>query len=410
MRCCHEKVLSQKQTESIEVADILRWHLSDFLKKYKLHPSHYKVINDILNCRTAYLGGRVERCNRCGYEKLLYNSCRNRHCPKCQVMTKEKWLEARKADLLPIPYFHGVFTLPHILNPLILVNKKVLLTLLFQASSETLITFSGNGIGGLSGTLGFHMLLHTWDQKMNAHFHTHCLIPGGVFNGEEFVCFSKHFFYNVRQLSITFKAIFLKKLRKAFREKELIFHGKAKSFGTKKRFRHLCNQLFQKRWVVYAKESMNRPEDVLDYLGRYTHRIAISNHRIVSVENGKVTFTWKERKTKEKRYETIDAVEFIRRFLLHTLPRGFCRIRHYGFLGNSVKKEQIAIIRERMDYRHFSLIEKTIVQLMLERAGRNIDQCPSCLKGRMETIDEIEEVQYENELNRILQKHYFDTS
>jgi hypothetical protein len=298
-------------------------------------------MRDIEACRTSVLGGHLERCDHCSFERPCYNSCRNRHCAKCGARATNDWLDRQKADLIPTPYFHLVFTLPHELNPLVLVNKKVLFNILFKAVSQTLADF---GRTHLHGKIGFLAVLHTWDQTLGDHFHLHCLIPGGALadDGSRWIPAKSNFLFHVKALSLVFRAKFLDLLDEARLSSQIQFHGKTEVCSTPHGWRQLHAKLRSKKWNVYAKRPFSSPETVLEYLGRYTHRVAISNHRIVNVADGKVTFLYRDRKTGKQRPMTLDADEFIRRFLLHVLPRGLQRIRHFGFLANRSKKKNIA--------------------------------------------------------------------
>lgn len=384
----------QKTTAAkIEIADIFRCHIGDYLKRYKMPPEHYKVVYDILNCRTAYLGGHIERCDQCAAQRIMYNSCRNRHCPKCQTIAKERWLEARQAELLPVKYFHNVFTLPHQLNPLVLCNKRLMLGLLFKATTQTLLQFAGNPDNALGGKLGIIAILHTWTQTLKDHFHLHCLVPGGVLteNCQQWQHCQGDFLFPVKALSKVFRGKFISFLEHAYEQNQLNFHGNTRALGTPKGFRRLIKLLWSKKWVVYTKKPINRPEWVLDYLGRYTHRVAISNHRICGFSGGCVTFTVKNRKLKTTEKVTLDAVEFIRRFLLHVVPKKFMRIRHYGFLANRSKKKDIGICRALLGLQSDlpKLEKRTPNQIMLALTGTDYSKCPCCRTGKMRKIIEI---------------------
>lgn len=380
-------------SSNIEVADIFREHIGDYLEKYKIPPSHYEVVHDILSCRTAYLGGHMERCDHCEKERPAYNSCRNRHCPKCQSVTKERWLEKRKAELLPVIYFHNVFTLPHDLNPVILCNKKVMLNILFRSVSETLLQFGKNPENGLGGKLGIITFLHTWDQKLLDHFHVHGLVPGGVIseNGDEWIGCKNSYLFPERALSKVFRGKFMDYFEKAYENGELTFHGDTRKHGTATGFKALKSVLWSKQWVVDIEDPIEKPEYVLEYAGRYTHRVAISNYRILGLSDGKVTFSYKNRKKGITETTTIDAVEFIRRFLLHVLPKGFMRIRHYGFLANRCKKDNLRKCRELMvvSPEQDEVVEKTVRELMLQLTGKDIYKCPFCNKGTMRKVSPI---------------------
>ena len=385
MRTDNENTVFIKKP-SFEVSDILREYIGQYQDAFPLFPEHYKIVHNLLSCRTAELGGHVEKCDHCGTERISYNSCRNRHCPKCQNMPREKWLEARKAELLPVPYYHNVFTLPHDLNPLILSNKRIMLNILFKAVSQTLLEFGQNPKNKLGGKLGFIAILHTWDQQLNAHFHLHCLIPGGVLKTDgSWQSTKKAYLFNVKAMSEVFRGKFLDLMTNAYRNKRFAFSGNPKQF------KKLKESLYSKKWVVYIQKPIKRPEYVLEYLGRYTHRVAISNHRIMSVDDGKVIFKYKNRKTSQTVSCTITAVEFIRRFLLHSLPIGFMRIRHYGFLSNRRKSENIKGIRYFLGQsaEPDKDIGKSIEEMMFKLTGTDITLCPCCKKGKMRVVAEL---------------------
>jgi hypothetical protein len=303
----------------LEVADILREHIGDYQKNLRLCPEQRKIVFDLLNCRSAYLGGHIDRCTNCGMMRLFYHSCRNRHCPKCQHLPRERWLESRKDEILPVPYFHVVFTLPHELNPVILNNKQVMLNILFKAASQTLLAFGENSLGG---KLGFIATLHTWDQKLNAHIHLHCLVAGGAVSKDAscWMPLKGRYLFNKRALSLVFRGKFMARMKRACQRGELKFAGN--------RYDELKVRLYEKPWIVGVRDPVKKPQHVLQYLARYTHRVAIANSRIKEIKDGRVTFTFKNRKKGRIEALTITAVEFIRRFLLHSLPKGFVRIRH----------------------------------------------------------------------------------
>ncbi len=389
---CHSSCPEYRDRKT-ELADILKNHINDYQLHYKLHPEHYKVVGDILECRTSFLGGHIHKCSECKAEKNMYNSCRNRHCPKCQTMTKARWLEARKAELLPVQYFHSVFTLPHEINPVALCNKRIVYGILFKAVSETLLQFGKNPENGLEGKLGIISILHTWDQKLNAHLHLHCVIPGGVlsFDNKTFNKCGKDFLFHVKALSKVFRGKFMELFNKAFNEESLIFPGQISLLGTSNGFKTLVNKLWKKDWVVYTKKPFSGPSDVLSYIARYTHRIAISNNRIKNCQNGKVTFTYRNRKNDTIEPETIESVEFIRRFLLHVIPKNFMRIRHYGIFANRSKTKNVNHCRKLLGYKENlpKPVEKNIKELMLELTGKDITICPFCKKGTMKKVVEI---------------------
>ena len=345
----------------------------------------------IERCRTPALGGHLEKCDSCGFERPAYNSCRNRHCPKCQGLNKARWLQARQAEVLPVGYFHAVFTLPHELNALILSNKRLLLKILFDATAQTLLTFGHNNLGGKTG---FIAVLHTWDQKLNAHFHLHCLVPAGALseNNDRWIDAPKNFLFPVRALSQVFRGKYIDFLLQANADGKLIFPGQAALFQTRTEFSGLLARLRQKRWVAYAKPPFGGPEKVLDYLGRYTHRVAISNNRILNVENGQVTFAFRDRAAGDKRdIMTLPAEEFIRRFLLHTLPSGFVRIRHFGFLANRAKKNDLTLCRQLLGVPPQSPApeRKSDEELLHELTGEDFFRCPCCKQGAMRIVAEL---------------------
>ena len=374
-----------------EVADIFRRYGGEYRRKHSLPLLHLKVMQAIEVCRTAYLGGHVEQCESCGYRRNAYNSCRNRHCPKCQQLRKAQWLEDRKRELLPVNYFHLVFTLPHELNPLILQNKRVLLDILFRAVSETLLEFGRNNLGG---KIGFTTILHTWDQTLSDHFHLHCLMPAGAlcFDEKRWIKTAPNFLFPVKALSKVFRGKFLDFLKRAYQKNKLTFCGNILPLQVRPAFQKRIDQLYAKKWVVYAKESFSNPEDALEYLSRYTHRVAISNQRIKDIENGQVAFSYQDRRDGDStRIMELEAEEFIRRFLLHVLPDGFMRIRHFGFLANRCKKKNLHRCRQLlgMPPSRTRPKVKTPKEWMLELTGKDITQCPCCGKGKLKVIAEI---------------------
>jgi hypothetical protein len=368
------------ETQPLEVSHILQQHITNYRQQYSLWPEHKKIVTDLLNCRTAKLGGRLEQCDACGVLRIVYHSCRNRHCPKCQHMPREKWLSKRKDDILPIPYFHVVFTLPHELNTAVLSNKKIMLNCLFEAASKTLLSFGKNE---LNGQAGFLAILHTWDQKLNAHFHLHCLVAGGVLaDGKNKWIPCSDYLFNHRALSLVFRGKFMKLMDRA------CLMGKIKCDDN--RYRTLKNTLFSKNWVVSVRDPVKRPEHVLEYLARYTHRVAIANSRIKAMKDDQVIFTAKNRKENRTDQVTLSGVEFIRRFLLHSLPRGFVRIRHYGFLANRNRKANLVAIRAFLECSPSTQEGFTSIKdMMLQLAGIDITNCPCCNKGKMRLIREI---------------------
>lgn len=297
------------------------------------------------------------------------------------------------AELLPVRYFHVVFTLPHELNPVVLTNKSRMLNILFRAVADTLMAFGRNPDNELGGQLGIIAVLHTWDQKLCDHFHLHCLVPAGALcdNKNRWNHSQKKFLFPVKALSPVFREKYLTRMRTAYAQGELDFPGQTQPLGTRAGFKALIKRCYTHSWVVNARKPINKPEYVFDYLGRYTHRVAISNNRISSLENGHVTFDYKDRDTNHKEQARIDAVEFIRRFLLHVLPKGFIRIRHYGFLANRYKKENLQICRKllRIDAELPTVVKESIQQLMCRLTGVDITRCPHCKRGTMQLIVQI---------------------
>src|SRR5947199_2752036 len=297
---------------------------------------HLKVLVAIERCRTAAMGGHVDRCSGCGHRAISYNSCRNRHCPKCQSHARDRWLEARRSELLATPYAHVVFTLPHQLAPLALQNKEVIYGLLFRCSAQTLIEIAADP-QHLGAEIGFFSVLHTWNQKLQLHPHVHCVVPAGGLSADHthWIKTRYAFFLPVKVLSRVFRGKFVAALKRAFRDGQLQFHGDLAPLAQPKTFSSWLRPLFRKDWVVYSKRPFGGPQHVLHYLGRYTHRVAISNHRLLDFDGDRVTFRWRDyAHGNKKRKMTLAAHEFIRRFLMHVLPRGFVRIRHFGWMAN----------------------------------------------------------------------------
>ena len=377
--------------KQLEVADIFHLYGKDYQQSN--HPSYekIKVMHHIEVCRTAELGGHVERCDQCKFERIAYNSCRDRHCPKCQCLVKEQWLNDRKAELIPCGYFHLVFTLPHDLNPIILCNKRITLQILFSAVNETLQAFAKDPQWRLEGQLGFISVLHTWSQTLMDHFHLHCLVPAGAlsFTKDRWIPARDSFLFRIDSLAKAFKKRYLRKLETLYQKEALIFPGKTAIFNSSQAFEKLIKSLSKAKWIAYAKRPFAGPQQVLEYLGRYTHRIAISNNRILSIVNAKVTFTYRDRqRNNEIKIMNLDVDEFIRRFLLHILPMGFMKIRYFGFLAHKNKNQALTLLRQLIDP-NAKLPEKmkeTIIEMMLRLTGRDVSCCPQCKKGKMNVI------------------------
>jgi hypothetical protein len=374
----HGRAAGEKKARP-ELADIFRQHGESYRRAHRLPTSHLKVMRAVEVCRTQELGGHLKQCDTCGFEHPTYNSCRNRHCPKCQSLAKAKWLEKQTSELLPVGYFHLVFALPHEFNRLILAHKKILLALLFKAVSETLLEFGQRRFGA---TMGIIAVLHTWDQTLKDHFHLHCLVPAGALSLDHsrWIGARPNFLFPVTALSQVFRGKFLALLQQACEK------GKIPAATNETKAAR------QKSWVVYAKKPFGSPQTVLDYLGRYTHRVALSNDRILSVQNGQVTLSYRDRKDGDKKKTvSLEAHEFIRRFLLHVLPDGFMRIRHFGFLANRAKKHALAQCRKllKLDAALPEIPKKSAHDLLLELTGIDLNRCPSCHQGTMIVVAEL---------------------
>ena len=329
----------------LEVADLIRAAGQSFLDRNRgwLTAQQRRTLRAIQRCRTAELGGHVDQCTGCGHQAISYNSCRNRHCPKCQTNARRRWLDARRRELLPTPYGHVVFTLPHELAPLALQNKKVVYGLLFQTSAEALLEVARNP-RHLGAEIGFFSVLHTWNQKLEHHPHVHCVAPAGGLSADHsrWVHPRHRFFLPVHVLSRVFRGKFTAALKRAFAQGQLGFFGQMKPLALPKNFHALLRAAYRQKWVVYAKRPFGGPDHVLRYLGGYTHRVAISNHRLVDSRDDQVTFRWRDSAHKnKKRLMTLPVHEFLRRFLLHLLPTGFVRIRHFGFLANRRRRQML---------------------------------------------------------------------
>jgi hypothetical protein len=333
-------------------------------------------------------------------ERNAYNSCRDRHCPKCQTLVKEQWINDRRAEVLPCGYFHLVFTLPHELNPIILCNKRITLNILFTAVKETLQAFAKDPKWHLHGKLGFIAVLHTWSQKLVDHFHLHCLIPAGVlsFTKDSWIPTNESFLFRVTSLAKEFKKRYLVYLVTTYRKAKLIFPGDTERFESPQKFAQLLESLLETTWIAYAKRPFAGPEQVLEYLGRYTHRVAITNNRILSIDNGTVTFTYRDRQDNNKiKPMGLTADGFIRRFLLHILPRGFMKIRYFGFLAHTNKKQAVALIRRLLGFdTKAEKTKETIPEMMLRLTGTDITCCPRCKKGTMTVIRKLPRLYYDS--------------
>jgi len=361
-----------------EVADLIRTAGAAFVERNRqwLSWKHIKVLLAIARCRTATLGGHLDECTRCGHRATIsYNSCRNRHCPKCQTAAREQWIAARQRELLPTHYVHVVFTLPHRLAPLALQNKKVLYDLLFRASAETLLEVARDP-RHLGAEIGFFTVLHTWNQRLGLHPHVHCVIPAGGLSLDhtQWIKSRSQFFLSIKVLRRVFRGKFVAGLQRAFQEGQLHFHGEMSLLAQPKTFAAWLRPLFRKDWVVYAKPPFGGPQYVLQYLGRYTHRVAISNHRLVSFVDDQVTFRWRDSAhNNEQKLMTLSVDKFLRRFLLHVLPKGFVRIRNFGFLANRRRATLLPLC--------FHLLgspQQTSQELSTAKNANHPRLCPKC--------------------------------
>jgi len=378
---------------ALEVADIIRAHGEDYRQARggKLTLAEEYVLRSLAACRTAVLGGHLEECGKCGQRRPAYNSCGNRHCPKCQAAARAAWLDAQRENLLPVPYFHVVFTLPDHLSPLVLQNKEVLYDLLFRAAAETLQEVAATP-KHMGAEIGFLTVLHTWGQNLLDHPHLHCVVPGGGLSpdGSRWIaCHKEDFFVPVKVLSAVFRGKFLDYLKRAFAENKLSFYGRLTELAQPEAFGRLLSACYGTKWVVYAKPPFGGPEQVLKYLARYTHRVAISNRRLISLEDGRVTFRWKNYVAgNQQQTMSLAAVEFLRRFLLHLLPSHFVRIRHYGLLANRHRAEKLARCRELLGIRVSKIPAEPLPEPMVNGESKeehDSKQCPAC-GGRMRIV------------------------
>ncbi len=371
----------------LELADIVRAHGEAYRRTHRLVPVQHRALRAIATCRTAALGGHRETCDRCGAMRITYHSCGNRHCPKCQTLTKERWPAARKADLLPIPYFHVVFTLPHDLNALAQGNPRVIYTLLFRAAADTLLTF-GRDPRHLGGTIGITAILHTWGQALTQHLHLHCLVTGGALaaDGAQWIGGRSSFLFPVRALATVFRAKYLAGLRRAFDAGQLTFAGGTAPLADRCTFAGFLGQLRAGAWIVYAKRPFAGPEQVLDYLGRYTHRVALSNNRLVDLAEGRVRFRWRDYADHDRvKVMTLETDEFLRRFLLHVVPRGFMRIRHFGLLANRTRRDTLPRCRALLGQPPPETAPpESVAQLLHRLVGLDFARCPVCGEGHMQ--------------------------
>ena len=381
----------------LEVADILRAHTAEYRDTHPVSSEQSAVIRHLTSCRTAALGGHVDVCDSCGHQRNSYNSCRDRHCPKCQSLKKAEWLEQRCNRLLPVPHFHVVFTLPDSLRPLVLRNKRLLYNLLFATAADTLTTITRDE-QHLGAQVGFTTVLHTWTQELRFHPHVHCVVTGGGLSadGKRWVESSPNFLVSVRVLAKYFRGRFLEALQKLYVGGHLDLDGSTADLADPETWNVFRDDLYHTRWVVYAKPPFGGPEHVFQYLGRYTHRVAISNHRLIELDEGMVSFTYRDSRNKgQSKTQSIPAVEFVRRFLLHVLPKRFVRIRHYGLLAGRNVLTRLDQARRLLTAhapadaaRHPqpSTPTETVMSWwarLLALTGVDLFACPTCKIGRL---------------------------
>lgn len=385
---------------AIEVADIFRAHGAAYRGKHRLLPYQHKLMRAIERCRTSALGGHVEQCGHCTHRRISYNSCRNRHCPKCQNLARAQWLERRQGELLPTPYFHVVFTVPDALHDLALQNKRTFFNLLFQASASALQSIAADP-RHLGAEIGFFSVLHTWGQNLTFHPHIHCVVTGGGLSPEQdrWIPTRPGFFLSVKVLSRRFRTLLLEALALAFRQGLLMFHAGIESLSDPRSFARWLDALGKIEWVVYSKPPFGGPRHVLEYLGRYTHRVAISNQRLLAFDGRQVTFQYKDYRRaagrERSRKMVLDAEEFIRRMLLHSLPPGFQRIRHYGILASSRKHKLLSLARQLLQAGPHPLApDKEQLQALQTTALLDtVRRCPACGVGTMQIVELLSPVQ-----------------
>ena len=371
--------------------EIMNLHGEAYIKSKKLPSNILKALYSIKDCRTAALGGHVYECDECGETKISYNSCRNRHCPKCQAYAKEMWIYERSKSLLPTHYFHIVFTIPEQLNSLTLFNQKEMYSILFTSISETLLELAKDK-KYLNASIGFTTILHTWGQNLMFHPHIHCIVPGGglSFDNTKWIKSKKKFFIPVKVLSRKFRGKFLYYLNRLYLDNKLKFPKEISKLSSRNIFNSFKDNLYKKEWIVYSKAPFSSAEYVLQYLGRYTHRVAISDNRIIKVDREKVVFKWRDYKDKNKeKVMSLKPAEFIRRFTMHILPNRFVKIRHYGILGNRNKKLKFKRCLEIFRVKPKGLENLSSAELFLKLTGIKIGKCKNCEKGNLIKIGKV---------------------
>ena len=383
----------------LEVADVFRGGASGFLQRYgsTLSVQQKRVLADIQACRTAAMGGHVRTCDHCRHREIAYNSCRNRHCPKCQAMARAEWLKQREAELLPVPYFHVVFTLPAEVGALASQNKRLLYGMLFEAASQTLMQVAANPRHLGAAEIGLLAVLHTWGQNLMHHPHLHCVVSGGGLSADRtrWIATKPYYFLPVKVLSRVFRNKYRALLQKAFERGEIAFFGELQPLADPKIFRRYLDAVTRGEWVVYAKPPFGSPSCVLKYLARYTHRVAISNRRLLGYRDGRVTFRYKDyARGSQSRVMTVTAGEFIRRFLLHVLPEGFMRIRHYGYLANRHRQQRLELCRRLLGSAAATETPADAAPAQTASSEQEGEEsspcCPICKTGRMQITETFE--------------------
>jgi Putative transposase/Transposase zinc-binding domain len=379
----------------LEVADVFRRYGEAYRQNHgaSMSAEERRVMAAIEVCRTAVLGGHLERCDQCDYERNCFNSCRDRHCPKCQSLARAQWIERRQAELLDCPYFHVVFTVPEEMAAIAYQNKEVVYDILFHSTAETLKTIAADP-KHLGAEIGFFAVLHSWGQNLMFHPHLHCVVPGGGLSadGQHWVRCRAGFFLSVRVLSRLFRRLFLERIEKAFHSGKLQFFAALEFLRHPRAFAARIAAAKESEWVVDARRPFAGPQQVLDYVGRYTHRVAISNNRLIDIDNGRVKFHWKDYRDHSKiKVMDLEADEFIRRFLLHVLPEGFQRIRYYGFLANRDRRKKLALCRQLLGMQTSSQTNsgKDYRERYQELTGRSLTLCPRCQRGQMVIVESL---------------------
>jgi hypothetical protein len=387
-----------RSKKSVELADVFLRYGDAYIEKHNASTVQRKVMRNISQCRTALLGGHVSCCDHCNKLEISYNSCRNRHCPKCQTTKQLQWLEDRKAELLPVKYFHVVFTIPHELNGIASYNSAVIYNMLFKAASQTVEILGKDPKRQLGGQMGMQCVLHTWSQNLGTHIHLHCIVPGGALcegKDQEKIwrpCKGK-FLFPVKVMSRLYGKVFVTLLEEAYRDKRLVFKGAIEGLGGVLEFAKLIAELKTRSWNVYAKEPFNGAAGGVEYLARYVSKIAIGNERILSCQDGQVTFKWRDYADhNKKKIMTLHADEFIRRFLSHVLPDGFVRIRSSGFLANACKAKNLELICSLIGeaaQKPKPIAIESAIELIKRMTGVDVLLCKHCKVGRLEIVESI---------------------